>query len=540
MRRLPLLPILALAGLLAFASSAGAIQKRVVNGDDAAPGQYPWTVALMPAGGSPLEAFCGGTLIAPRVVVTAAHCIVGEADGEHVRPTEVEVLYGQTDLAALPEADASRHSVEAIKLHPEARITASETRFDVALLVLSGDVVPAGSPSIIALATAAPAVGDLLKVTGWGRDETGSLTDKMQEAEVERRDDTACSTVWGSAFGATDQFCALRVQGSTVIDTCQGDSGGPITTIPAGTPDPTDGSAWRLVGAVSYGSESCLEADAPGVYARLFAPDLNAFPAEQIDGDAGNDPVEMAWWKGGTPKLDVASTPYVGDTVACTTGAVDFEPDSADVTLTLRRGTTVVRTGGAGGIAYTLTSADVGGRMVCEARARTADGGRYGTLRAAPASAEVVNRPGTTPTPAPAPAVEAPAPPPVVVVPPGPVPVPRDASAPRVSGLTRSCTKARRCTLRLRIADPLPSSGLRTPKVTLTTAYRTTCRRDGRARRCTKRVKRTLRARRSGATTTYLVRTGVLRKGRHTVRVTVADLAGNARRIPFQASFSLR
>ena len=550
-RRLPLLSVLALAALLMLASAAGAAQKRVVGGQNAAPGEYPWTVALIEAGEDADTQFCAGTLVRADVVVTAAHCVVDDVNDQHLRPPDVEVLFGVTRLSLAPARDSPQaagayHAVQEIKLHTEALVGARELRRDVALLVLEQPIAAATDKEIVELATPdafnALAEDVELKITGWGRtnpDVEASLSDNLKEAEVDRWPDQECGWVWGPGFTGpgADQLCALRGSAGAVIDACQADSGGPLTTV--GT-DPKDAKTdWLLVGSVSYGSEDCDELDVPGVYARLGAPSINAFIADQIANTDGNEPVAMAWWRSGTPVFEVDPTPAPGERVTCAPGDVVPVPASAEVSLRLRRGTTVIASGPPSEVlAYTLGDADVGRRISCGAYAYTPGSGRYGSLRTARESAVVAR-----PAPPAAPEPPAPSPPPVVEPPgpgPVPVPVPRDATAPKVSGFTRSCTRTRRCTLRLRIADALPSAGLRTPRVTLTSTYRTTCRRDGRARRCTKRVTKTLRARRSRTTGTYVVSTGVLRKGRHTVSVTVADLAGNRRRRPFTASFSLR
>ena len=86
-----LAPVLAVAMLLSL--GAGRAQA-IVDGRDATTAQYPWMVFLSRVGDttSPSGQFCGGTLVAPTKVVTAAHCI------DDLAPEEFQVIGGRTDL----------------------------------------------------------------------------------------------------------------------------------------------------------------------------------------------------------------------------------------------------------------------------------------------------------------------------------------------------------------------------------------------------------------------------------------------------------
>ncbi|CAG7823601.1 unnamed protein product, partial [Allacma fusca] len=67
-------------------------QDRIVGGEDADKGEFPWIVALATAGTR--KPFCGGTIVSDRFIVTAAHCF----KGQYVRKDKLEVLGSSRDL----------------------------------------------------------------------------------------------------------------------------------------------------------------------------------------------------------------------------------------------------------------------------------------------------------------------------------------------------------------------------------------------------------------------------------------------------------
>jgi secreted trypsin-like serine protease len=247
--------------------SAQDVEPRIVGGTTAEAGDYPWQVAVLKKQGTSLFFICGGTLIADKRVVTAAHCTSGSAGS-------LKVLVGTQRLST----GGSVLDVSSYADHPS--YSSSTDRFDAAVLELATSGVAAGGQTLSLIGEegsgddALWAPGKLLAISGWGAtSEGGSVTDQLREAQVPRVADSTCgqSDFYGSAFDPATMVCAGPAAGG--VDTCQGDSGGPLA---ASTQDPlpvsqNNPSQWRLAGITSWG-QGCARAKKPGVYTRVAAP----------------------------------------------------------------------------------------------------------------------------------------------------------------------------------------------------------------------------------------------------------------------------
>lgn len=204
------------------------------------------TVALVLPDGN---AFCTGSLIAPRLVVTASHCVEGY---------EESALYVNFGLKAKPGSYTATNLRYATKyIQHEAYNTdamdaefATEPPNDIAVLILN-KAAPAGYAPVKALTTADPlTVGETLTLAGfglthWSRGTSGVL----RKAELKlTKTDSVAKEIW---FGDTPGKSA-----------CMGDSGGPAFVKRNGK--------LVLVGVTSRGSSHC---DSDGIYTdiRYFA-----------------------------------------------------------------------------------------------------------------------------------------------------------------------------------------------------------------------------------------------------------------------------
>lgn len=221
----------------------------IVGGGDSTVEQWPWQVQLRRSTGS--GPFCGGSLISPDWVVTAAHCLDnGSVD---------TVVLGRT---ALNSGGIGRSVVESIVHESYANFN-----HDIALLRLDAPVTYGSSIQPIGLLSSAQEAnlaknGVLASVSGWGLlyQVTSVRSGQLQSADVAMVSTEACRNSGYSASSITDNMiCAGFVEGG--VDACAGDSGGPLVVR-----DHLGG--YRLVGITSWG-DGCAKANFPGVYTRV-------------------------------------------------------------------------------------------------------------------------------------------------------------------------------------------------------------------------------------------------------------------------------
>lgn len=222
-------------------------QGKIVNGVPADEDDFPWaaSIAFRTTGGS-FFSFCGGSLIAPEWVVTAAHCKVEKSD---------KVILGRLDLRT---SAGKVHNIAESITHPD--YDPSTNNNDIALVRLTQasdhDPIPLIGPT----GAAAPPEADFT-VAGWGLlEEGGEASPVLMKVTVPILTNPACAADYANAgVGISlNMLCA----GQDGKDSCQGDSGGPGMV-----DDPTLGD-FRLAGVVSFGI-GCAREGFPGVYTRV-------------------------------------------------------------------------------------------------------------------------------------------------------------------------------------------------------------------------------------------------------------------------------
>jgi secreted trypsin-like serine protease len=236
---------------LAAASSKEKIEqpfrRRIVGGEKTDINQHPWQVALQFRG----QFFCGGSIIAEKWILTAAHCFEGGFDAQGDWRSKA----GATDYSG------SRGWLEAqrIVVYPDYK---GKPTYENDLALVKMKVPPAGRVIPLASRSAIVPEGQPLEVTGWGAvSEHGSGSKTLLKATVPRVSTTECNAPQSYNGAIRDgMMCAGRREGG--IDSCNGDSGGPLVW------RTSDGPV--LVGVVSFG-RGCARELKYGVYTKVSA-----------------------------------------------------------------------------------------------------------------------------------------------------------------------------------------------------------------------------------------------------------------------------
>ncbi|XP_038238609.1 trypsin-3-like [Dermochelys coriacea] len=214
---------------------------RIIGGRDCITGSRPYQVALLRNG----RIYCGGSLIAPNWVLTAAHC--------RIHKSSLKVHLGDYNLRVNEGTEQIRR-IRSFFVHPEYNLRRHDN--DFMLLELDAPAQLNNYVNTINLATSCPSPGTPCVVSGWGtiRSPQNLFPDVMRCADVYSISQARCQADYGGII-TENMLCAGVEQGG--IDSCQGDSGGPLVC------------NGQLQGVVSWGSSVCALPGRPGVYANV-------------------------------------------------------------------------------------------------------------------------------------------------------------------------------------------------------------------------------------------------------------------------------
>ncbi|MGW1994610.1 S1 family peptidase [Embleya sp. NPDC001921] len=251
----------ALAAVLTGATPSGP-PRVVVGGTPADTATYPFAVALSSRaeyGSARSGQFCGGTLIAPTKVLTAAHCMY-DANGKRDDRADLKVIQGRTDLRT-----TQGREVVVGEVYVNPGFDPSVISGDWAVLTLD-EPLGAGVASMVEQDADVYASGTASTVVGWG-DTTGrgDYSSALRQVTVPLVSDATCRTAYPGGQSGTYDASAMVCAGERLggKDACSADSGGPLLV------------AGRVAGIVSWG-DGCALPGKPGVYTRVaaFARDI--------------------------------------------------------------------------------------------------------------------------------------------------------------------------------------------------------------------------------------------------------------------------
>ncbi|HYT68255.1 MAG TPA: trypsin-like serine protease [Vicinamibacterales bacterium] len=175
---------------------------------------------------------CTGTAIAPRAILTAAHCLQPPA-------ASVNVFLGT----------GAQQAASSFAAHPSWR-ESNSTAYDVGVILMPADI---GRAAVPVLLSRDARVGETAILTGWGKDSSGVL---------------ATLRAGSATITAVTSLTLQTTYTTTAGSVCQGDSGGPILL--------QEGGTWSVAGVISANSTlACSFGD--NFYANLRQPEIMSF-----------------------------------------------------------------------------------------------------------------------------------------------------------------------------------------------------------------------------------------------------------------------
>ncbi|KAK4872347.1 hypothetical protein RN001_014376 [Aquatica leii] len=232
--------LLFVAEAFSFTPHRTPTQWKIVGGGMAATGEFPYQISLRING----KHACGGSILNPNTILTAAHCIVSG-------PESMQVVTG-TNLIS---GDGDVYNVRSVTTHED--YNAAKFTNDIALLHLSSNIKYNDLVQPIGLDSSVVGANVKCVLSGWGLTSyPGSASTDLRYIRLKTISNKACAEKHSSSkYPITDEeVCTYNRVDEGV---CRGDSGGPLVT------------EQKQIGIVSWG-KACARGY-PDVFTRVSA-----------------------------------------------------------------------------------------------------------------------------------------------------------------------------------------------------------------------------------------------------------------------------
>jgi hypothetical protein len=269
---------------LSASTGTSNIDPKIIGGSETTISTAPWMAQLhyyddrgTSSTADDIGFFCGGAVVAPTKILTAAHCVKGynwNANGA--------VVTGTSQLPSADGTDLHGGTVTGVWRqwnHPSYNANTIDN--DIAVLTLPVPVKATPIRMTTSGDTTSYKAGTSAKVYGWGRTSSTSddISETLKTATLPMQSDTTCSGAYGADFVKGHMVCAGKpATGSDTgtVSACNGDSGGPLVVNN------------RIVGVVSWGVTDCVAQGAYSVFSKVSTYVGAAYPRlddTNINGD---------------------------------------------------------------------------------------------------------------------------------------------------------------------------------------------------------------------------------------------------------------
>jgi trypsin len=278
---------------------------RISYGQQATDTQFPYVIYFDSDGG-----ICSGSVIAPRVILTAAHCVYDEEIDGFIDRTNSHIYFGSVDYDSTYDAG----EIKAFYMPSQYSGSVSSNLGDVGLVELVQPLPSYIKPVTMANAATKIPAGTELTVAGWGEMENGEMADHLMYTTGRTLSAADCEALHVAEFDYeldADHFC-VAVPQDTMQTTCGGDSGGPYLMI-----NVNNGKTIQ-VGATSFGpSGDCgtkMAVDVPvsiRYWRRWIDNTMSMYNMKGVTAPVKlNVPAYNQCYKGGTVLLSKVTSTY--------------------------------------------------------------------------------------------------------------------------------------------------------------------------------------------------------------------------------------